>query len=363
MLRGEMGVAIEPPGLERHFARGAALFHDDPDQAALFPPEIGPCPVRYPPAYACSLTNVELVGYRTLLTRSGGFLNDEPGNAGDAGYLARIAQTDPFPNEETGLVPTGDGFALDRQDRPTHTLDGSVLVLCSTEPANYGSFLFRLLPKLAMFRGVLPDWPVLAHTAYAQYRELLELAGVAPDRILPHDPGHIYRIGHAVAPGLRNPEAYLDELSIQFYAGLRQRFGVPAAGRRIYVSRLGVANPRRMVNEAELETALAAQGFDIVRPHTLSAREQIAAFSAASLVVGPSGAAMFNCVFCHPGTVLVDIESEPYWIHAHGCLFTSCGLRWGVFEGKTLDDDFSVTHKPYRVNIPALLDRLAGLAV
>ena len=117
------------------------------------------------------------------------------------------------------------------------------------------------------------------------------------------------------------------------------------------------------VNEAELETALAAQGFDIVRPHTLSAREQIAAFSAASLVVGPSGAAMFNCVFCHPGTVLVDIESEPYWIHAHGCLFTSCGLRWGVFEGKTLDDDFSVTHKPYRVNIPALLDRLAGLAV
>ena len=90
------------------------------------------------------------------------------------------------------------------------------------------------------------------------------------------------------------------------------------------------------------------------------AQEQIAAFANARMVVGPSGAALFNCVFCAPGTHLIDIESEPYWIHAHACLFTSCDLVWGVFEGKTTDQTVGVIHKPFTVNIPALLRRIAS---
>lgn len=358
------GVWIAPPGTPRHFSRGEPAFRDDPDGAGLFANDLGPCPVTYPPAFAVGARNIRVVGYRTILTADGAFFNDAPGAdaRGFPAYLDRLAQTgDHFANEQTGLAPSLDRFTFAPGARRTQRIDGPVLVLCATEPANYGSFLFRVLPKLAMFGSVPPDWPVLAHLSHGQYGELLELAGIAPSRIVPHDPGVIWDIGRAVIPGLRNPEAYLDDASRGFYAGLKARhgFGRSGGGRRIYVSRRDLGgHGRRMVNEAALEVALAGKGFEIIRPHLMSARAQIAAFSDAHMVVGPSGAALFNCVFCAPGTVLIDIESEPYWIHAHACLFSSCALVWGVFEGKTLDRDFSVIHKPFTVNIPALLRRI-----
>jgi len=202
---------------------------------------------------------------------------------------------------------------------------------------------------------------VLAHVPLPQYRQLFELAGIAPGRIVAHDPRAIWRIGRAVIPGVRNPDAYLDDATRGFYAAMKARMGIGRGGdgRRIYVSRLGfAASTRRMLNEAALEAALIAKGFDIVRPQDMSARDQITAFAGARMVVGPSGSGMFNCVFCEPGTVMIDIESEPFWIHAHACLFTSCALTWGVFNGRAADPGFGHPHQAFTVNIPALLRRI-----
>ena len=81
--------------------------------------------------------------------------------------------------------------------------------------------------------------------------------------------------------------------------------------------------------------------------------------SSAGLILGASGSAMFNSVFCHPGTKLIDIESEPHWIHAHMCLFGSLGLKYGIFEATPSNLDFSIAHKPYNVNIVALMKRIS----
>ena len=145
---------------------------------------------------------------------------------------------------------------------------------------------------------------------------------------------------------------------------MRNTYGVPSQGRRLYLTRrtLGAASnaasTRIMRNEDELIQALEAHDFEIVEPSRLSAIEQIRLFSSASMIVGPSGSAMFNVVFCHPGTKLIDIESEPHWIHAHMCLFGSLGLDYGIFEGLTEDRNFSIAHKPFTVDIEALMRRV-----
>jgi len=113
-----------------------------------------------------------------------------------------------------------------------------------------------------------------------------------------------------------------------------------------------------MLNETELVEQLVKLNFQIVVPEKLTAVEQIRTFSAAELVVGPAGSGMFNAVFCHPSTKLIDIESEPHWIHAHRSLFASCGLRYGIFAGSATDRDYTAHHKPWTVNIPALLRRI-----
>ena len=117
-----------------------------------------------------------------------------------------------------------------------------------------------------------------------------------------------------------------------------------------------------MLNEPELQERLIDLGFRIVSPETLSVVEQIREFSSAEMVVGPSGSGMFNVVFCHPGTKVIDIESEPHWIHAHRCLFASCRLRYGIFVGSAMDRRFEVHHQQWKVNIDALISQIQSFA-
>jgi hypothetical protein len=51
---------------------------------------------------------------------------------------------------------------------------------------------------------------------------------------------------------------------------------------------------------------------------------------------------------------VIDIESEPHWIHAHMSYFSSLNLRYVVFEAKPLPRDDRGIHRSFRVNVPAL---------
>lgn len=365
LLAGAAGICCLDGDAPRHFTRRAPEFIDDPDDTGLFV-GLGAAPVTYPPNFLVSVRDALLTGYRTLVTPDGHFLHDDSLRGPLLRrYLDAMRQPDDFPNEDTRLRPidASDRFRLDRDGRPEQRLDGRVALLCSTEPSNYGSFLFRVLPKLvALRRHGLDRDRVLVHLPAPAFADLLGLCGLAPDRLVPHDTRRLYRIEHAILPGLRNNQAFLDPETLDLYAALRARHGGPSTGRRLYVSRAGQARRRAsgrvMMNEAALIEALAARGFDIIEPEALAPAAQIAAFASAGLVVGPSGSAMFNAVFCHPGTRLIDIESEPHWIHAHACLFTSCGLRYGIFVGAVDQADPAPVHRRWTVNIPALLRRI-----
>jgi capsular polysaccharide biosynthesis protein len=197
---------------------------------------------------------------------------------------------------------------------------------------------------------------------------LLNLAGVPDECIVVQEPGVIYAIDRVIVPSLRNPHGLLDAASLSFFATLRERFG-QAGNRKIYVSRdgwnkrglSGVA-PRAMVNEAEVIRALEDIGFETVRPHELTMREHIERFSSASVVISAGGSMLFNTFFCNPGTKIIDIESEPHWIFMHMNLLGSAGHDFGVFEAQPADSDWARVHKPYSVNIPALMDRVRRFA-
>jgi capsular polysaccharide biosynthesis protein len=373
----QRGVFVEPPGRERFFIRRRPVFHDDPDDAGLFS-DLSEVQVIYPPPFIASVCNCSLVGYRTILTADGTFFNDES-PSGDAlsTYLSLLRQPDPLLNEGTGLVPhdADASFRLENSGRRECHLEGSTVVLSSHEPLNYGSWLFRFLPKLATLRKYgLAERNILV-CAHPVLREYLTLCGIPGEEIIPqdvninrHGRAHtIYRLDHAILPCLRNPHALLDPESSAFYDELRARYGVPQANRRLYISRLRHSlrgqSGRVMLNESDLISRIAQLGFEIIEPETLSPRQQIEIFSSAEMVVGPAGSGMFNVVFCHPGTKVIDIESERNWIHAHLCLFSSCRLRFGLFEGKVDPSDALPVHRRWSVNIDALLARIEKFAL
>lgn len=118
----------------------------------------------------------------------------------------------------------------------------------------------------------------------------------------------------------------------------------PAPGHeRLYVSR---RNSRRALpHEDKLEELLTARGFRILHLEAMPWQEQIAAFRAARLVVGPHGAGLSNLVFSAPGTTLIEFTS--------GMIYNRC-FEWisHVTEGlyAAIDSDaFPTSSDPYRL--------------
>ena len=359
------GFWLQERAASRDFLRRRPLFHDDPDGAGVCK-DLSAGMVAYPPVGILALADVTLVGFRTFLTTDGRCFSDEMFSRDEQRqrWIDKIASPEPFANEKTRLSPVGGGaFARDRAGRREIVIDEPVIVISSDEPDNYGSFLFRVLPKLipwlrASGHKVLVPVPSVAVT------ELLALVGIAPERIVTHDVEAVYRLRRALVPTLRNPQAFLDDASLGLFAGLRRPKSA-GDGRRLYVSRQGLASTRagyrQLINAPEVAAALDGLGFTVVQPEAMSVAEQVAAFSAASIVVGQSGAGLFNAVFCHPGTFLVDIESEPHWIHAHMCLFSSLSLRYCIFEGLPRFSAGRTIHVPLTVDVPALVRRVRHL--
>lgn len=88
-----------------------------------------------------------------------------------------------------------------------------------------------------------------------------------------------------------------------------------ASSKRIYVRRN--AGLRKLINDQEISNLLSAEGFTIVAPEELSFSEQVRLFSQAELVIGATGAAMANLIFCPPGArvhvLMAQHEEMPYW--------------------------------------------------
>lgn len=360
------GVYVEPPGADRPLLRYAPEFIDDPSGAGVFD-GLGDAAYVSPPVFLTTLPRPTLFGYRALAW-DGRFCTDAAGtpSAETGRFLDGLSSPEPFPNEDTGLVaaPGGDGFDLPCGSRPQRHHAGAAAVLCSHEPLNYGSFLFRVLPKLHAIRAHgLGHLPVVAWAHTPAFLELLRLAGVPASQVVQHDTGALVTFDRVIAPSLRNPHAFLDPESHAFFQNMARENPGTGGGRRLYVSRLGLGrrgvSTRQMLNEAEVAAAMAGLGFEVIEPEGCSPTEQIAAFASADVIMGPAGSGLFNVVFCRPGTKVVDIESEPNWIYAHTGLFASCKARYGLFVAAVDQSDPAPVHKRFSVDVPALVARVA----
>jgi capsular polysaccharide biosynthesis protein len=88
---------------------------------------------------------------------------------------------------------------------------------------------------------------------------------------------------------------------------------------------------RRFVNEIALSNELEKIGFTPIDPSEFSVEEQIVLFLNADAIIGSSGAAFANILWCKPGTKIIDIQSEnaqQVWIRN---LSLQVGLRYAAY--------------------------------
>ena len=200
---------------------------------------------------------------------------------------------------------------------------------------NYGHFVLDALPSLLALEeaGLTADLPPIAPPLKPWQRELVALLlgrkggvrEIAAPAVRLEQAAYATSMDHF----LHAPNALLTRVRERLVA----RAGPsPLRAERVYLSRRSHAHPMRiLLNELELERALAARGFAIVRAERLRPAEQVALTRQARVVVGATGAGMANALFAEPGALVVDIQPLVFpgaWVGAFGDLM---GHDWWTY--------------------------------
>lgn len=315
----------------------------------------------FPNPYIAGLSGITLIpGTRLLLDGGIAALSDE---------IMLGFQHFGFPPKQKKMRVT-DGPVLTL----SQSLRGGVPIstgihLTGEHEANYFHWMVEILPRLFLSEelGIERSLPLLVsdglHENLYQLLDLVRSPGRPVIRLNPHlsyrvdllvYPSDVSRIFDVYdrAPGLDTTYLPVGLLKAMVTA-IKQRIEVSAAQypKRLFVRRN--SSYRLLVNQSEIEDALVSRGFVAVDPEGLSVSEQVALFSQAGTIVGPSGAALANMLWCRENCRVLVLHSDhpfkkyPYW----DALARVSGIRITYLSGRRANrvtgrleahDDYSI---------------------
>ena len=189
---------------------------------------------------------------------------------------------------------------------------------------NWYHWLLDILPSAYLAQS-LPErfktYPLIVPQAaldVPQFRESVELLKGARDFIGIDTDLYDFEDLVSIDPILHEPinmrPGYWPETShysfnprvlMEYRQDILDKLGItdPIGPTRLFLAR---GNDRRPYNQDELLSIAEAHGFEAVYPERLSFREQVALFAGARFIMGPSGAAFANSLFCTEGCRLLS---------------------------------------------------------
>lgn len=196
--------------------------------------------------------------------------------------------------------------------------DVPLIVDAGLHPNLYESLSIVVGPERTVFK--LP----MGRCVHVQQLDLVTPAGYVP-----YAPRPPKRAGHS--HGIFSAEALW---AVRDACKQLMHSGRAATGKRIYVRRN--SGLRKLVNDQQISNALAAAGFTVIAPEEFSFSEQVRLFSQAELVIGATGAAMANLIFCPPGSrvhvLMAQHEDMPYWYWQRMADCIGIDLTYGLGE-------------------------------
>jgi hypothetical protein len=214
---------------------------------------------------------------------------------------------------------------------PPTVIDDRLGVLATRGDSNYYHFLFDVLPRLALLeQAATIEQPVrwYAPMAIGFQRELLDLIGIEPDKVLDSSTSTHIQAAELIVASLPDAHLRTPPWTVDF---LRRRLlpfdAKRVPGKCIYVTRGRQRNSRIVVNETEVLNALSRFDFQVVDPGRMSVVEQIRAFAEAELIVAPHGAALANLAFASPGAAVIELLAPDF---VQGCYWKLAGCVPGL---------------------------------
>lgn len=272
------------------------------------------------------------------------------------------------------LSPAGN-VVLNFQLKPANWVDAGVSIMHEYSN-NYFHFVAETLPRmiLAEEAGLPPQVPyIVERDLHPNMMQLLKVVNDTGRPVLPVESDTMYRVGSLYLPsdvtsvvdsyeaGEVGRQSCLDVIRIRkAVARCKEKF--PSHGcarkRKIYAGRSG--GLRQLTNQQELEAALAARGFEIIRTDGLDVQTQIAIFRDAEVIIAPTGAQLTNVVWTEPGTQVIVLASDhpSHQLYLWELLGRVSQANVTCVSGPRAfvrNDKYSV-HDDYSINVQDVLD-------
>jgi capsular polysaccharide biosynthesis protein len=242
------------------------------------------------------------------------------------------------PEELSGFIEFDDmrRKARLKSSPETHHEIPAAAHFCGFAAQNYAHWITEILPRIVMFCKIEAnkDIPILVDEklpatiwqslalAVGPHRKVYVLSPVISVKVkklhLISVSGYIpfgFRgtIDREALHGKYSPVALASvrELAIESIMGEQVQKALP---RKFFIRRK--SSSRRLLNQDQIEKIVVAKGFSVVCPEELTFLEQVRLFNNAEAIIGPTGAAFANIIFCNPSakvTILIaDNPSMPY---------------------------------------------------
>jgi tetratricopeptide (TPR) repeat protein len=176
----------------------------------------------------------------------------------------------------------------------------------------FGHFMWDELPYLILSRSLSDTHKIkiIVPRLNSIHSKFLDFLGFPKEHLLTWKElaGDNQESGSIMIEDAWFPVGLPIQLSVEI---VRQAFNkhiplpVKLGRRKIYIHRSG----QRMVNEAEIEHILHQEGFETVRPETMTVADQMRVFGQARIIVSGIGSGLASMVWAPKGTAIVEIMS------------------------------------------------------
>lgn len=245
--------------------------------------------------------------------------------------------------------------------------------------SNYAHWMTEVLPRVALFCAEerFKDVPIVVNDGLHQnIMESLFLVAGADREIIILPAGRALTInklyltsvagyvpferrtnklsGHS--HGMFSPRAF--EMLRKHLGALAQKTEKGVWPEKIFLRR--TSGIRKVTNAVELEGLLIARGYVIAEPEKLTFLQQVQLFANARVIVGPTGAAFANAVFCERGTHVAILISKykdmpyKYWVN----MLDPIGIKFSYVLGDIVENHDHGVHGDFEVNTSYLVEFL-----
>lgn len=305
--------------------------------------------VQSPEIYTVKLSNVSIVGGSSFVLKDKWVLYD----------MFELDEDNRFDLRFGAIVSISDrGEVATKSYNTQGKLIDKGFFLAGFGSFNYYHLTIELMNKFKYIDGSreLDGYPLIVDEivlAIPQFRALLDALNDTRREIIPIQKSRKYEVAEMVyisdvswmpinvkgSVGLIDEDCRVSKECIDY---LRQKvmrsYDVILSSdlrQKLFLSRKSNYS-QRLSNETQVAALFQSYGFKVIYPEELSLKEQVELFARASIVVGTTGAALTNIIYCPPGTTLVSIIPREYNFNVYSTIAYNMGLRALYLDAKIL---------------------------